>query len=639
MSKINLRFPDGSVKEFDKGITPYEVAKSISSRLAKETLSAIVNDKYFQINTPLKDDGDIRLLTWKDDEGKDVYWHSSAHLMAQAIKRKWPEAQLGIGPPIENGFYYDIDLDHKITPEDFASLEAEMQKIVAKDYPINYDALERDRAFDFFKENHEMLKLDLIERIEEDISTYSQGEFTDLCRGPHLASTGKIAPHFKLLSVAGAYWMGDENNKMLQRIYATGFPKKKMLDDYLFLLEEAKKRDHRKLGKELKLFSINDNIGSGLVLWHPRGGRIRNLIENYWKEEHLNNGYELIYTPHVARHDLWKTSGHADFYAENMYQPIEVENVSYQLKPMNCPFHVEIYKSDLKSYRDLPLRFAELGTVYRYERSGVLHGLMRVRGFTQDDAHVFCLPEQATDEIKKVLDFNAKILSAFGFTEYKVFLSTRPEKSVGSDKNWDIAENALKDALEEMQMDYQVDPGEGVFYGPKIDIKIKDSLGRLWQCSTVQFDFNLPERFDITYIGEDGSQHRPIMIHRALFGSIERFFGILIEHYAGLFPLWLAPSQAILLPITDRHHEYAEGVAAKLRTVGLRTEVDKRNEKVGYKIREAELLKIPYMIIVGDKEVDSDTLSVRHKGEGDLGGMMVEDLITRMSEEINRKIN
>ena len=639
MSNIKLRFPDGSVKEFVRGITALEVAKSISPRLAKETLSAIIDDKYYQTSDLIEEDGAIRLLTWKDPEGQDVYRHSSAHLMAQAIKRVWPEAQLGIGPPIENGFYYDIDLDLKITPEDFEKLETEMHKIIKDDYPIEYAEMERADAIKFFKDNNEFLKIDLIDGIEEGITTYGQSEFTDLCRGPHLASTGKISPYFKLLSVAGAYWKGDEKNKMLQRIYATSFPKKQMLENHLHMLEEAKLRDHRKLGKELKLFSINENIGTGLVLWHPRGGRIRNIIENYWKDEHLNNGYELIYTPHLARYDLWKTSGHADFYKENMYQPMEVEEVEYQLKPMNCPFHVEIYKSDLKSYRDLPLRFAELGTVYRYERSGVLHGLMRVRGFTQDDAHIFCLPEQAKDEIKRVLEFNAKILSAFNFTEYEVYLSTRPEKSVGREEHWDIAENALKNALEEMEMDYVVDPGEGVFYGPKIDIKIRDSLGRLWQCSTVQFDFNLPERFDMTYIGEDGKEHQPIMIHRALFGSIERFFGILIEHFAGQFPLWLAPTQVILLPITDRHHEYSESVATQLRTAGLRTEVDKRNEKVGYKIREAELMKIPYMLIIGDKESDAGNLSVRHKGEGDLGQMSVDELVTRLTDEVNRKIN
>ncbi len=637
MANIKLRFPDGSEREFPKGVTPVEVAKSISSRLAKETLAAVVNGIYYQTSQPIEEDGEIRLLTWKDEEGRHVYRHSSAHLMAQAIKRLWPEAQLGIGPSIENGFYYDIDLDRKLTPEDFPLIEKEMAKIISEDYPIEKHEVPREEALKMFREMREELKIDLIESIDEDITTYSQAEFTDLCRGPHLASTGKISPYFKLLSVAGAYWRGDEHNKMLQRIYATSFPKKKMLEDYLNLLEEAKKRDHRKLGNELKLFSINDKIGAGLVLWHPRGGRIRNIIENYWKDEHLDNGYELIYTPHIARHDLWETSGHAGFYSENMYSTMDVDEVAYQLKPMNCPFHVEIYKSDLKSYRDLPLRFAELGTVYRYERSGVLHGLMRVRGFTQDDAHIFCLPGQASEEIKGVLELNSKILGAFGFTEYKVFLSTRPEKYVGSVENWEIAEDALRSALEEMGMPYEVDPGEGVFYGPKIDIKIKDSLGRLWQCSTVQFDFNLPERFDVKYIGEDGKEHRPIMIHRALFGSIERFFGILIEHYAGLFPLWLAPTQVIILPITDRHHEYARKAASSLRAVGLRVEVDKRNEKVGYKIREAELLKIPYMVIVGDKEVENAQLSIRHKGEGDLGKMTVEELIERLSAEVKGK--
>jgi threonyl-tRNA synthetase len=637
VSKIHLTFPDGTVKEFEKNITPLAVAESISPRLAKETLSAIVNDAYVQTTTPLTEDGAIRLLTWNDPEGRMVYWHSSAHLMAQAIKRVWPEAQLGIGPAIDSGFYYDIEVDHKITPDDFPLLEAEMAKIVQDDAPIVRNVLSRDEAIKFFTETNEWLKIDLIEGIDEELSTYSQGEFTDLCRGPHLASTGSISKHFKLLTVAGAYWKGDENNKMLQRLYATSFPKKKQLEEHLHMLEEAKKRDHRKLGKELKLFSINESIGNGLVLWHPKGAIIRNIIENFWKDKHQENGYDLIFTPHIAKYGLWETSGHAGFYNDNMFDQMELEGADYQLKPMNCPFHVAIYNTDMHSYRELPVRYAELGTVYRYERSGVLHGLMRVRGFTQDDAHIFCLPDQAHIEIQNVLKLNAEILGAFGFTDFKVYLSTRPEKSVGSDENWEIAEKALQKAMDAMGMDYTVDPGEGVFYGPKIDIKIKDSLNREWQCSTVQFDFNLPDRFQVEYVGEDGAAHQPIMIHRALFGSIERFFGILIEHYAGNIPVWLAPTQVMIIPITDRVHEYATEIENRFRAAGLRTEVDKRNEKMGYKIREAELMKIPYMIIVGDKEAEKGVLSVRSKNEGDLGQLGVDAFIDQATSAVATK--
>jgi threonyl-tRNA synthetase len=637
VSKIHLTFPDGTVKEFEKNITPLAVAESISPRLAKETLSAIVNDAYVQTTTPLTEDGAIRLLTWNDPEGRMVYWHSSAHLMAQAIKRVWPEAQLGIGPAIDSGFYYDIEVDHKITPDDFPLLEAEMAKIVQDDAPIVRNVLSRDEAIKFFTETNEWLKIDLIEGIDEELSTYSQGEFTDLCRGPHLASTGSISKHFKLLTVAGAYWKGDENNKMLQRLYATSFPKKKQLEEHLHMLEEAKKRDHRKLGKELKLFSINESIGNGLVLWHPKGAIIRNIIENFWKDKHQENGYDLIFTPHIAKYGLWETSGHAGFYNDNMFDQMELEGADYQLKPMNCPFHVAIYNTDMHSYRELPVRYAELGTVYRYERSGVLHGLMRVRGFTQDDAHIFCLPDQAHIEIQNVLKLNAEILGAFGFTDFKVYLSTRPEKSVGSDENWEIAEKALQKAMDAMGMDYTVDPGEGVFYGPKIDIKIKDSLNREWQCSTVQFDFNLPDRFQVEYVGEDGAAHQPIMIHRALFGSIERFFGILIEHYAGNIPVWLAPTQVMIIPITDRVHEYATEIENRFRAAGLRTEVDKRNEKMGYKIREAELMKIPYMIIVGDKEAELGVLSVRSKNEGDLGQLGVDAFIDQATSAVATK--
>ena len=637
--KVKLKFPDGQEMEYPAGITGEAIVKEISPRLAKEAIAVKLNDKIIELTRPITEDGEIRFLTFADKEGREVFWHSSAHLMAQAIKRIYPQAKLGIGPPIEDGFYYDIELDRPITPEDFEKIEAEMAKIVEADYPIVRKELPREKAIEFFKNIHEDLKIELINDFPDEavISAYSQGEFTDLCRGPHVPSTGRLGKHFKLLSVAGAYWRGDEHNKMLQRIYGTSYPKKKMLEAHLHRIEEAKKRDHRKLGKQLDLFSIQEGIGNGLILWHPRGARVRRIMEQFWIDEHYHHGYELVYTPHVAKLDLWERSGHTGFYRENMFPPMMLEDIHYQLKPMNCPFHITIYKNQLRSYRDLPLRLAEFGTVYRYERSGVLHGLMRVRGFTQDDAHIFCTPAQLTDEIVKVLNLVLYILQTFGFHEYEVYLSTRPEKFVGSLENWEAATAALEKALAMKKLKYAVDPGEGVFYGPKIDIKIKDVLGRSWQCSTVQVDFNLPERFEMEYVGEDGKRHRPIMVHRALFGSLERFFGILIEHYAGAFPVWLAPVQAIILPITDRHHNYARKVYDQLRRAGVRVELDQRNEKVGFKIREAEVQKIPYMLIVGDKEVESNTVSVRHKGEGDIGGMRVDEFETRIVHEIKLK--
>ena len=637
MSKLTLKFPDNTEKTFDKNITPLDIAKGISNSLAKRALAAKLNGKVISIKEPIKESGNFQVLTFDDNEGKDIFWHSSAHLMAQAIKRVFPETQFGIGPPIDNGFYYDIDLDRPITPDDFESIELEMSKIVDEDYATERRVLSAEEALKFFKEKNELLKIDLIENLDksEIISTYSQGEFTDLCRGPHVPSTGYLGKNFKLLSVAGAYWHGDENNKMLQRIYATNFPDKKMLKQHLHRLEEAKKRDHRKLGRELDLFSIQDEIGSGLILWHPKGALIRHLIEAYWKDEHLKNGYELVSSPHVAKLHLWETSGHTGFYQENMFNPMSIDEIDYQLKPMNCPFHMMIYQSKIRSYRDLPVRYAELGTVYRYERSGVLHGLMRVRGFTQDDAHIYCHPDQLTDEIIGVLDLNTKILSKFGFTEYDVYLSTRPEKYVGTVEGWDYATEALKRALELKKIKYKIDPGEGVFYGPKIDIKIKDILGRSWQCSTIQVDFNLPERFELNFVDADGHRHRPIIIHRALMGSLERFFGILIEHYGGSFPLWLAPVQGIVMAITDNQGDYAKKVREQLIDKGIRSELDLRNEKIGFKIREAELQKIPFMIIVGDKEVEQGKISVREKGKGDLGQMSIEEFLEIISNRLH----
>ncbi len=636
-NRIHIKFPDGKIREYDAGVTGLQILEEMPQRLKKEATGILVNGEIKSLPEPLKDDAEIKILTFDDKEGRYVFWHSSAHLMAHAVKRLFPEAKLGIGPPIDDGFYYDIELDRPITPEDFEQIEAEMAKIVDENDPIVRQEIEKEQAKELFKKKHEDLKLDLIAELEEDISTYSQADFTDLCRGPHLPSTGQIGKNFKLLNVAGAYWRGDEHNKMLQRLYATSYPKRKMLEEHLHRLEEARKRDHRKLGRELDLFSIQESIGNGLILWHPKGARIRRIMEEFTIEEHYRNGYELVYTPHIAKLDLWDTSGHTGFYRENMFSPMDVDEVNYQVKPMNCPFHIAIYKSQLRSYRDLPIRLFELGTVYRYERSGVLHGLMRVRGFTQDDSHLFCTPEQLDEEIGKVLNFTLFILNTFGFKEYEIFLSTRPEKFVGSVESWDKATASLKKALDDSGFSYEIDPGEGVFYGPKIDIKIKDSLGRSWQCSTIQVDFNNPERFQMEFMAEDGQPHQPIMIHRALMGSVERFFGILIEHYAGAFPLWLAPVQAKIIPIAERHHAYGKEVFEQLRQAGLRVEMDNRNEKVGYKIREAEVNKIPYMVIVGDQEVDGQEISVRRKGTGDLGKMKVQALIQQMREEINNK--
>lgn len=635
--KIKIKFPDGKTDEFHPGITGFEIADRLNTRLKKSATGILVNGEIKSLPESITDDAEIRILTFEDKEGRYVFWHSSAHLMAHAVKRLFPEAKLGIGPPIDDGFYYDIELDRPITPEEFTEIEAEMSKIVDENYSIVREELDKKEAHDLFKNIHEDLKLELIEELDNNISIYKQGDFVDLCRGPHLPSTGKIGKNFKLLNVAGAYWRGDENNKMLQRLYATAYPKRKMLEEHLRRLEEAKKRDHRKLGRELDLFSIQENIGNGLIIWHPRGARVRRMIEQFTIEEHYKHGYELVYSPHIARLDLWETSGHTGFYRENMFSPMDVEEVDYQLKPMNCPFHITIYKSRLRSYRELPIRYFELGTVYRYERSGVLHGLLRVRGFTQDDAHIFCTPENLHQEIRNVLNFTLYVLRTFGFTEYEIYLSTRPEKFVGRVENWDQANAALQAALDKSALHYEVDPGEGVFYGPKIDIKIKDSLGRSWQCSTIQVDFNLPERFQVEYTGEDGHAHQPIMIHRALMGSVERFFGVLIEHYAGAFPLWLAPVQIQIIPVSERHHAYGEGIFSQLLQEGFRVELDKRSEKVGYKIREAEVNKVPYMIVVGDQEMENQQISLRQKGTGDLGKMPLNELITRLNEEITNK--
>lgn len=602
-------------------------------------LAAKVNGQSVDLSRPLDHDATIEPLTFESAEGREVYRHSSTHIMAQAVKEVFPTAQLTIGPALDEGFYYDFAFERPFTPEDLEKIEARAKEIMKRGLAVTRSELSKQDAIKFFQDRGEAYKVELIQGFDDQspISLYSQGEFVDLCRGPHLPTTGYVGA-FKLLSTGGAYWRGDERNPMLQRVYGTSFPTQKELDAHLAKLEEIKRRDHRKLGKELDLISTQDEIGPGLVLWHPKGSLIRLLIENFWREQHIKDGYELVYSPHVARLDLWKTSGHVDYYRENMFATMQLEGSEYQLKPMNCPFHIMIYKSHLRSYRDLPIRYGELGTVYRYERTGVLHGLLRVRGFTQDDAHLFCRPDQIEAEVSRVLDFTFFILGTFGFTEFEVYLSTRPEKSVGSDENWTLATHALEAALKGRGIAYQVDPGEGVFYGPKIDIKIKDVLGRSWQCSTIQVDFNNPERFKLAYTGEDGKYHQPIMIHRALMGSIERFFGILIEHYAGAFPLWLAPVQAVVLTITDKQHECAAKVVSELKGHGYRVEADIRNEKIGFKIREAEKNKIPYMLVVGDKEVQSGTVAVRGRSGANHGTMPIEDLLALLRTEANQAL-
>ena len=567
--------------------------------------------------------------------------HSCAHLMAQAVQELFPGTQVTIGPVIEDGFFYDFSRKDAFVPEDLVKIEKRMKELAAADIPIVRSEISREEAKKKFSDMGEIFKVEIIESIDpnEPVTIYSQGDWGDLCGGPHVESTKKIKA-FKLLHTSSAYWRGDERNPVLQRIYGTAWNTEKELRLYLKRLEEAKKRDHRKLGKELDLFSVSDDIGPGLILWHPKGARIRHLMEEFWKKEHFRHGYEMVISPHAAKIDLWKTSGHTEFYKDNMFSNMDVEGREYVMKPMNCPFHIQIYKTKLRSYRDLPVRFGELGTVYRYERSGVLHGLLRVRGFTQDDAHLFCRPSQIEEEITKVLDLIVFVLQSFGFHEYKIYLSTRPEKYVGSDSGWESATKALETALKNKNLEFEVDPGEGVFYGPKIDIKIKDSLNRYWQVSTVQVDFNLPEKFDITYIEEDGQRRQPIMLHRALMGSLERFFGCLIEHYAGAFPLWLAPVQIILLPITDNHAEYADKIAEELEESGIRVEKDLRNEKIGFKIREAQLQKIPYMAVLGDKEVETSTLSVRRRRSKETRILDLKTFLNEVNEAVkNRTID
>ena len=632
---IRLSFADGTSLTVPKGITSAEAIRQQLGTVPDDTFAVKVNGVPRDIGESLQEDSTLEPLNFSSEEGKEVYRHSSTHIMAQAVKECFPTAQMTIGPAIEEGFFYDFAFERPFTPEDLEKIEARAAEIIQRNLTVTRQEFTKEEAVEFFKSRGEDYKVELIQGFPdgEPVSAYAQGEFVDLCRGPHIPSTGHIKA-FKLLTSAGAYWRGDERNPMLQRIYGTSFPSQEALEKHLANLEEIKKRDHRKLGKELDLFSIQDETGPGLILWHPKGALVRLLIENFWRDQHIKNGYELVYSPHVARLDLWKTSGHVDFYRENMYAPMTVESSEYQLKPMNCPFHIMVYKSHLRSYRDLPLRYGELGTVYRYERSGVLHGLMRVRGFTQDDAHLFCRPDQLAGEVSKVLDFTIFVLQTFGFTEFEMYLSTRPEKAVGSMGQWEQATQALEEALKNGKFEYKIDPGEGVFYGPKIDVKIKDALGRSWQCSTVQVDFNNPTRFELSYIGEDGKSHQPIMIHRALMGSIERFFGILLEHYGGAFPTWLAPVQAEVLPISDKQREYSASIVDKLRQAGCRAESDLRNEKIGLKIREAEKAKVPYMLVVGDRELQNDSVSVRQRNGKNLGAMSVEEVLTIIRNEI-----
>ncbi len=609
--KITVTLPDGSRRELRKGASGADLAASIGRGLAKAAIAAAVNGKLLDLNAPIESDSEVRIITSDSPEGPEIYRHSASHVMAQAVKDLFPGVKLAIGPAIEDGFYYDFEYDQGFRPEDLERIEKRMAEIIRADRPFTRGEMSKAEAVALFKKMGETYKAEIIEGLDgETVTVYDQQGLVDLCRGPHVPSTGRIKA-FKLLNSAGAYWRGDEKNRMLQRIYGTAFAAAEQLKSYLDRLEEIKRRDHRRLGKDLELYSHDEGAGAGLILWHPKGSVVRRVIEDFWKEEHVKGGYELVYTPHIARLDLWKRSGHWDFYRDSMYSPMLIDEVEYQLKPMNCPFHIAIYRSRTRSYRDLPIRWAELGTVYRYERSGALHGLMRVRGFTQDDAHIFCRPGQLADEIFKVLEFTLFVLNTFGFSEYDIYLSTRPEKYVGTAENWERATGALKGALEKKGLSYQVDPGEGVFYGPKIDIKIKDVLGRAWQCTTIQVDFNLPERFDVEYIGEDGAAHQPIMVHRALMGSLERFFGVLIEHYAGAFPVWLSPVQAVVCTITEKQSEYAQELVNEMRRAGIRAEADVRNEKIGYKIREATLQKVPYIVVAGDREVEGKTVNAR----------------------------
>ena len=634
----NLTLPDGTIKKFDQPVTFADVAKLIGPGLFKSAVAGKIEEHIFDLSHLIHTDSTISIITKESDDGLEIIRHSTAHLMAHAVKELYPEVEVTIGPVIENGFYYDFAIDNPFTDEDLEKIENKMHEIAKQNLPISREVWQKKDAVEHFKNINENYKAEIIDDIpdDEDLSIYKQGDWMDLCRGPHVPST-KILNAFKLTKVAGAYWRGDSSNEMLQRIYGTAWADKKTLANYLDQLKQAEKRDHRRIGKDLDLFSIQEEAGSGLVFWHPNGSKVRQLIEDYWRKKHSDAGYELLYTPHIALDTLWETSGHTDFYKESMYEPMEDENRLYRLKPMNCPFHVLIYKNQLRSYRDLPIRWGELGTVYRHEMTGALHGLMRVRGFTQDDAHIFCTEDQVEKEITNILNLTIEILNAFTFDEYEIHLATKPEKSVGSDRIWDKATEALAQSLSSKNLEYLIDQKGGAFYGPKIDIKIKDAIGRLWQCSTIQLDFNLPERFDMQYIASDGKKHHPVMIHRTLLGSMERFFGILIEHFEGKFPLWLAPTQVVILTIAKSQNDYAEKIFEKLKKIGFRVRIDLRNEKIGSKIRDHTLKRVPYFIILGNKEVELDQISVRTQKGDDLGAMSVDQFVKKLTKETTSK--
>lgn len=634
---IKLTLPDNSVREYEDGILALDVAKSISEGLARSVVGAVYNAETIGLKDSIKADGTIKFLKFEDKEGKHVFWHTSSHIMAHAIKRLWPDAKLAIGPAIDNGFYYDIDMEYRLVQEDFEKIEAEMKKIVKEGLELERFELPRAEAIKFMEEKQEPYKVELIQDLPEDavISFYKQGDFTDLCAGPHLESTKKPKA-VKLLSIAGAYWRGSENNKMLQRVYGITFEKAKDLEDYLKMIEEAKKRDHRKLGKELDLFFMSEE-GPGFPFFLPKGVEVKNELMKFWREMHKKAGYVEIETPLMLNRHLWETSGHWFTYKENMYTTV-IDEQDFAIKPMNCPGGILVYKNAKHSYKDFPMRVAEAGRVHRHELSGALHGLMRVRAFTQDDAHLFILPEQIKDEIKGVIKLIDEIYKQFGFS-YKLELSTRPEKFLGEIKDWDMAEASLKAALEELNLDYVINEGDGAFYGPKIDFHLTDCIGRTWQCGTIQLDYQMPQRFEMEYVGADGQKHRPVMIHRTAFGSIERFFGILIEQFAGAFPTWLAPVQVKVLPISDKYNEYAEKVKKQLEEKNIRVEVDQRAEKIGYKIREAQMEKVPFMFVVGEKEVENNGVSVRERKQGDMGSMSVDEIVSVILNKIASREN
>lgn len=639
---IKITFPDGSVREYEEGITPLEIAKSISRRLAEEVLAASVNDETWDLTRPITEDATLKLLKWEDEEGKHAYWHSSAHLMAEALQELYPGIKFGIGPAIENGFYYDVDPGEGVVikESDFPVIEKKMMELAAKKEDIKRRIISKEDALEMFSKRNEEYKVELINELQDGtITIYTQGSFTDLCCGPHLPNTSYIKA-VKVLNVAGAYWRGDEHRRQLTRLYGISFPKKKMLDEYLAMVEEAKKRDHRKIGKELELFAFSQNVGAGLPLWLPKGTQLRLCLEDFLKKIQRRFDYEQVITPHIASKQLYVLSGHYEKYGKDSFQPMKTpqEGEEFMLKPMNCPHHCEIYKTSLRSYKDLPLRLAEFGTVYRYEQSGELHGLTRVRGFTQDDAHIFCTPDQVKDEFLKVMDIIFIIFNALDFNDFEAQISLRDpvdkEKYIGSDENWEKAERAIIEACEEKGLKAKIELGEAAFYGPKLDFMVKDALGRRWQLGTIQVDYNLPERFDLEYIGADNRRHRPVMIHRAPFGSMERFVAVLIEHTAGRFPLWLSPTQVVVLPISEKFNGYAYKVAKTLKKYDIRTEVDDRNEKIGRKIRDNELKRIPYLLIVGEKEAQNEAVSVRKRGEGDKGSKN----LTTFAEEVKREV-